>query len=73
MQNYVAIMIAISAMFAALLASAIHESHGTARTVLYCAMGIVAIWILGYVKARLFGWIRSGREEQDSPDQGRRP
>lgn len=68
MQNYVAIMIAISAMFAALLASAIHESQGTGRTVFYCAVGIAAIWILGYLKARLSGWIRDGKEEQDSLD-----
>jgi len=73
MMTFVLLMIAISAMFAALLASAIHESHGTARTALYCAMGIAAIWIFGYVKARLSGWIRPGKEERDSPDRGRRP
>jgi hypothetical protein len=68
MKTYIAIMTAISAMFAALLASAIHESQGTGRTAIYCAIGVAAIWILGYLKARLFGWIRPGDEEQDTLD-----
>jgi NhaP-type Na+/H+ or K+/H+ antiporter len=68
MKTYVTIMIAVSAMFAALLASAIHESQGTGRTALYCVIGIAAIWILGYLKARLFGWIRTGKGEQNSAD-----
>ena len=63
MKTYIAIMVAISAMFVALLASAIHEAQGTGRTAAYCAAGVAAIWIIGYIKARLFGWIR--------PDDGK--
>lgn len=66
--TFIAIMTAISALFAALLASAIHESQGTARTALYCAAGIVVIWVIGYLKARLFGWIRPSEDERDSPE-----
>ena len=63
----------ISVALVALLAPAIHESQGTARTILYCAIGVAAIWIFGYLKARLFGWIRPDKEERDSPDRKRRP
>ena len=65
MKTYIAIMVAISAMFVALLASAIHETQGTARTALYCSLGVVAIWILGYLKGRLFGWIQPGGKDSD--------
>lgn len=68
MKTYVAIMIAVSALFAALLASAIHESQGTLRTAIYCAAGVAAIWILGYIKARLFGWIRPGDRKRRIPE-----
>lgn len=68
MKTYVTIMIAISALFTALLASAIHESQGTGRTALYCTAGVAAIWILGYLKARLFGWIRPGGGKRRIPE-----
>jgi hypothetical protein len=63
MKTYVMIMVAISALFAALLASAIHETQGTGRTALYCSIGVVAIWIIGYIKGRLFGWIQPDRKD----------
>jgi len=49
---------AVSALFAVLLFIAIHDECGVAKSLLFCLLGIAAIWILGYLKARLIGWIR---------------
>jgi hypothetical protein len=62
---YIAIVTAISVIFVALLAPAIHESQGTGRTVLYCAIGVAAIWVFGYLRARLFGWTGPGAKDRD--------
>jgi hypothetical protein len=67
-KTFAAIMTAISAMYAALMASAIYEKQGTGRTILYCALGVAAIWVIGYLKARLFGWIEPGKGDRERPD-----
>jgi CDP-diglyceride synthetase len=65
MRAYIAISTGISIIFVALLASAIHESQGTWPTVLYCAIGVAAIWIFGYLRGRLLGWTGPGSKDGD--------
>ena len=68
MRGFVVIAGVISIVFVALLARAIHGSQGTVRTVLYCAIGVAAIYVFGYLKARLFGWVGPRAKKREPAD-----
>jgi hypothetical protein len=65
---FIASMAAISVLFAVLLFVSIHQRYGTIRTLLYCLIGVAVIWVVGYLKSRLFGWIGPRKENGDTAD-----
>jgi hypothetical protein len=63
--TYLIIVTAISVLFAVLLFPNIHTRYGTWKSVLICLVGIAAIWVFGYLKARLLGWIGPAGRRKD--------
>jgi hypothetical protein len=62
---YVAIVSAVSLLFAVLLFNRIHSRYGTWRSLLICLAGVAAIWFFGYLRARFFGWVGPTRRSDD--------
>ena len=69
LKTFIVIASSLSLVFAILLFAAIHSRYGTCKSLLYCLIGVIAIWVFGYLKARLFGWIGPGSSEDDEPER----
>jgi hypothetical protein len=66
MKIFVWVASGFSAVFAVLLFTAIQGRYGTFKSLLFCLAGVAAIWLFGYLKCRLFGWIRPGRVKKET-------
>jgi hypothetical protein len=69
MKIFLGIASTLSVVFATLLFINIYSKYGVRKALLICLAGAVVIWVLGYLKARLFGWVGPGRRKDEHPDQ----
>lgn len=67
-KTFIGIASAFSVVFAVLLFIGIRGRYSVWKSLLLCLAGVVVIWVAGYLKARLFGWIAPGGRKGEKPD-----
>ena len=68
MKIFTGIASTLSVVFAALLFISIYGRYGVWKSLLLCLAGVAVIWVFGYLKARLFGWVTPRRRKDEDAD-----